>query len=162
MSKKSLEYYLSLEYNVIIKKQEDDGETWYVAYCNELGINACHGIGDDKISALRSFIEEKDAFIKFLYEKNEPIPEVVNEDLNASGIFSVRTSPWIHSALVKQSKVNGVSLNCFINQLLAYGVAQSEVNNKCERLIRSEEHTSELQSPDHLVCRLLLEKKKMV
>src|SRR5947208_9374645 len=27
-------------------------------------------------------------------------------------------------------------------------------------LMRSEEHTSELQSPDHLVCRLLLEKKK--
>src|SRR5258708_11313037 len=41
------------------------------------------------------------------------------------------------------------------------------VNPKDERyremigqtLIRSEEHTSELQSPDHLVCRLLLEKK---
>src|SRR5438552_12569204 len=29
---------------------------------------------------------------------------------------------------------------------------------KCSE--RSEEHTSELQSPDHLVCRLLLEKKK--
>src|SRR5258708_37499880 len=29
-------------------------------------------------------------------------------------------------------------------------------------LARSEEHTSELQSPDHLVCRLLLEKKKQV
>src|SRR5258708_29457357 len=28
-----------------------------------------------------------------------------------------------------------------------------------ERTGRSEEHTSELQSPDHLVCRLLLEKK---
>src|SRR5258708_15022958 len=28
------------------------------------------------------------------------------------------------------------------------------------RVKRSEEHTSELQSPDHLVCRLLLEKKK--
>src|SRR5258708_11070462 len=27
---------------------------------------------------------------------------------------------------------------------------------------RSEEHTSELQSPDHLVCRLLLEKKKII
>src|SRR5438552_10285831 len=26
--------------------------------------------------------------------------------------------------------------------------------------LRSEEHTSELQSPDHLVCRLLVEKKK--
>src|SRR5258708_31382585 len=29
-----------------------------------------------------------------------------------------------------------------------------------QRAGRSEEHTSELQSPDHLVCRLLLEKKK--
>src|SRR5207244_1524317 len=29
-----------------------------------------------------------------------------------------------------------------------------------EEAKRSEEHTSELQSPDHLVCRLLLEKKK--
>src|SRR5690348_17618939 len=29
-----------------------------------------------------------------------------------------------------------------------------------ERLVRSEEHTSELQSPVHLVCRLQLEKKK--
>src|SRR5258708_22120679 len=30
----------------------------------------------------------------------------------------------------------------------------------CVQEARSEEHTSELQSPDHLVCRLLLEKKK--
>src|SRR5258708_23437442 len=33
----------------------------------------------------------------------------------------------------------------------------SSANNET----RSEEHTSELQSPDHLVCRLLLEKKKV-
>src|SRR5258708_8625852 len=31
----------------------------------------------------------------------------------------------------------------------------------CGNHRRSEEHTSELQSPDHLVCRLLLEKKKI-
>src|SRR5258708_11674615 len=31
---------------------------------------------------------------------------------------------------------------------------------QARHLQRSEEHTSELQSPDHLVCRLLLEKKK--
>src|SRR5258708_30087338 len=33
-------------------------------------------------------------------------------------------------------------------------------NRRIAPLWRSEEHTSELQSPDHLVCRLLLEKKK--
>src|SRR5258708_15951255 len=32
--------------------------------------------------------------------------------------------------------------------------------NRIHAAVRSEEHTSELQSPDHLVCRLLLEKKK--
>src|SRR5258708_14525064 len=42
---------------------------------------------------------------------------------------------------------------------------QKRLSGTCQRTIgmhpaRSEEHTSELQSPDHLVCRLLLEKKK--
>src|SRR5258708_10194634 len=36
----------------------------------------------------------------------------------------------------------------------------SEPSECNDRTGRSEEHTSELQSPDHLVCRLLLEKKK--
>src|SRR5688500_19367448 len=34
------------------------------------------------------------------------------------------------------------------------------VGGQNERQVRSEEHTSELQSPCNLVCRLLLEKKK--
>ena len=39
----------------------------------------------------------------------------------------------------------------------AYGVLSDSEKKKR----RSEEHTSELQSPANLVCRLLLEKKKM-
>src|SRR5947208_5125212 len=53
------------------------------------------------------------------------------------------------------------------------GLKQSELAEQMEmqpitltrlidKLARSEEHTSELQSPDHLVCRLLLEKKKKI
>src|SRR5258708_18860286 len=37
--------------------------------------------------------------------------------------------------------------------------SSSATSRSCCRTTRSEEHTSELQSPDHLVCRLLLEKK---
>src|SRR5690554_7190028 len=37
----------------------------------------------------------------------------------------------------------------------------SELQNVADAYLRSEEHTSELQSRPHLVCRLLLEKKKM-
>src|SRR5258708_14803532 len=42
-----------------------------------------------------------------------------------------------------------------------YGTSQKWIAEaRAKGLDRSEEHTSELQSPDHLVCRLLLEKKK--
>src|SRR5207248_9543042 len=43
------------------------------------------------------------------------------------------------------------------------GVPVSEIVNsrQIRRIERSEEHTSELQSPYDLVCRLLLEKKKL-
>src|SRR5947208_10937302 len=40
------------------------------------------------------------------------------------------------------------------------GRARSSSPGRGRTTSRSEEHTSELQSPDHLVCRLLLEKKK--
>src|SRR5258708_28869238 len=43
---------------------------------------------------------------------------------------------------------------------LKYGVDVASVDANIGQRARSEEHTSELQSPDHLVCRLLLEKKK--
>src|SRR3712207_7887259 len=43
---------------------------------------------------------------------------------------------------------------------LALGEAQDEAGRAGTRDVRSEEHTSELQSRQYLVCRLLLEKKK--
>src|SRR5258708_25790039 len=45
-----------------------------------------------------------------------------------------------------------------VNRTSAYATenASADITRR-----RSEEHTSELQSPDHLVCRLLLEKKKI-
>src|SRR5258708_11192841 len=39
---------------------------------------------------------------------------------------------------------------------------EERIERQCLGNYRSEEHTSELQSPDHLVCRLLLEKKKKI
>src|SRR5690348_17387004 len=42
------------------------------------------------------------------------------------------------------------------------GTWAQPIGNAGGRSRRSEEHTSELQSPVHLVCRLLLEKKKQL
>src|SRR5690348_17721267 len=45
----------------------------------------------------------------------------------------------------------------------AFGTLERRAGPAAAELeLRSEEHTSELQSPVHLVCRLLLEKKKNI
>src|SRR5258708_20246241 len=46
-------------------------------------------------------------------------------------------------------------------QKTAYEISHRDWSSDvCRLLLRSEEHTSELQSPDHIVCRLLLGTKK--
>src|SRR5256885_2843216 len=52
----------------------------------------------------------------------------------------------------------------FEERLRAHHLRQPDLLRRIEglRLARSEEHTSELQSPCNLVCRLLLEKKKKI
>src|SRR5690348_18118232 len=52
--------------------------------------------------------------------------------------------------------VDEVGITRFLRVLLAEPLHQHRKDGR----VRSEEHTSELQSPVHLVCRLLLEKKK--
>src|SRR5258708_27934173 len=56
-----------------------------------------------------------------------------------------------------KSKVNRGTTYDILRALIKLGIAS--YYNKESKQYRSEEHTSELQSPDHLVCRLLLEKK---
>src|SRR5207244_8300674 len=51
------------------------------------------------------------------------------------------------------AEITGITVNYV-------GVKITRIKQAIEQKMRSEEHTSELQSPDHLVCRLLLEKKK--
>src|SRR5690348_18383481 len=65
----------------------------------------------------------------------------------------------LHDALpISQSAIPSESRNCPTTRY----DAQLETNATTTAVapMRSEEHTSELQSPVHLVCRLLLEKKK--
>src|SRR5258708_16426524 len=68
--------------------------------------------------------------------------------LLALGMFHQGPSLWTGLGRIVFPAAVGL-----LSAAVLYYVRQSQ-------LLRSEEHTSELQSPDHLVCRLLLEKKK--
>src|SRR3712207_7304862 len=56
----------------------------------------------------------------------------------------------------------GAGRSTLVNSLVGAPVSASGVLRPTTRAPRSEEHTSELQSRQYLVCRLLLEKKKLV
>src|SRR2546426_1573387 len=56
-------------------------------------------------------------------------------------------------------KVRGLNAPAIVQMLKSEGVVRTSPDGAFARS-RSEEHTSELQSPCNLVCRLLLEKKK--
>src|SRR5437899_8084697 len=66
-----------------------------------------------------------------------------------------------HSVMAQYYKIQVVSITLFIfGGVARIGREPSKAIQEFNIAVRSEEHTSELQSLRHLVCRLLLEKKK--
>ena len=154
MSKKDLQYYKALDYNIIIEKQEMDNESWFIAYTNELGKFSCYGQGITQIEALKDFHKEKDDFIEYLFNESKIIPEPKKEEsYNFSGIFNVRTSSIIHANLVNQAKDLNISLNLYLNQILASAVERKTV--ECEIMNKLSEITSQLSSHHHEVTKQL-------
>src|SRR5690625_6671517 len=85
--------------------------------------------------------------------------------LRASPEPSMRTSYWFFTAMQicstsKESRSRSPP-NSGISSRINSG-SKSLSHSSTIICFRSEEHTSELQSRGHLVCRLLLEKKKLV
>lgn len=78
--KKNLEYYLKLKYKIIIEPIIDEYGTEYMAYCNELGKYSCYGVGKTYTKAMKSFLKEKEEFIRLLYNRNKNIPEPEKEE----------------------------------------------------------------------------------
>src|SRR3712207_7600297 len=79
-------------------------------------------------------------------------------------LFRSYPTPCIRSVLVKPS-VTPVTAFCSRERVspciaLCSGESEARVSTMLPFSSRSEEHTSELQSRQYLVCRLLLEKKK--
>src|SRR5438876_4689531 len=89
-------------------------------------------------------------------------------DLAADGgqVLFVGTKKQAQESISEEAKragmhfVNQRWLGGFLTNFVTIQKRIQRLNDLMERKERSEEHTSELQSPVHLVCRLLLEKKK--
>src|SRR5437870_10172734 len=69
----------------------------------------------------------------------------------------LRISPMAQDCIFVNGNVGAAG-----NVHLVVGGLVDQIKAPVTRCTRSEEHTSELQSRGHLVCRLLLEKKKKI
>src|SRR5690348_18215491 len=82
-------------------------------------------------------------------------------------LFRSALSSSLHTALVRKQRRETEYWTEAVVPIHSLFLATISLPSSCHMLriacchhVRSEEHTSELQSPVHLVCRLLLEKKK--
>src|SRR5258708_29155438 len=101
-------------------------------------------------------------------ERQRRLIELAAPDGDAGGLAAKRLPPVgaNHKACGQRFSVGGADCNIGFLwahrfRLIVEAYQRGEFGRALfQRTHRSEEHTSELQSPDHLVCRLLLEKKK--
>src|SRR5258708_39023549 len=86
----------------------------------------------------------------------------VKDGLMRAGDVIIDFEPQVASRREGMALSDEGILARFYNNVAAEYLAQGDLTLAYAhfKAARSEEHTSELQSPDHLVCRLLLEKKK--
>src|SRR2546427_6465170 len=80
--------------------------------------------------------------------RSEPLPRRIAIHIAAEVVEVGRASGY------EIEPIYGIAAQRFVDAVQGRGLAD------VERDMRSEEHTSELQSQSNLVCRLLLEKKK--
>src|SRR5689334_24707063 len=87
-----------------------------------------------------------------VHELPEPLPTFCEVPVTVSCLGWLVLKITVPAAVVAEAMVfSPVLASCIIQPFAASSAAAA--------LVRSEEHTSELQSQFHLVCRLLLEKK---
>src|SRR5438552_16806240 len=89
----------------------------------------------------------------------KPFPFFLPVVCNAARVSRGYHKKWLCAIGIPAASGRGVRFLGADQNLSAFFCRSSEML-LASLVARSEEHTSELQSPDHLVCRLLLEKKK--
>lgn len=132
MVTKNLSYYLSLDYDVIVSRMEEDGDVIYKAYSGDLDSYVFYGAGETKAEALESFENTKNELFKDYLEEGRNIPEPTREDKTLpSGKFLLRIDPRIHQKLVQLARKRKKSLNSFIDQILVSYTTADDIIARC-------------------------------
>ncbi len=113
---------MNLAYPVEIQKVKEDEGGGYLASIPLL--SGCMSDGETLEEAYDNIEEAKEEWLGSMLERNMEIPESMEEQENFSGRFIVRLPKSLHRTLVKLSHREGVSLNQYVTNTLAFAAGQ--------------------------------------
>ena len=118
-----LQYYMSLNYpSQITKIDEADGGGFLIEVPM---LKGCMSDGETVEEAYNNLEEAKKEWFTYMLENNLAIPEPA--DASYSGRFMVRIPKTLHKIITEQSKREGLSLNQYVSNVLAYAAGQRAV-----------------------------------
>lgn len=119
--RKELGYYLSLKYPIQLTEiAENDGGGYLIGIPL---LKGCITDGNTLIQALENLEDAKKEWFKYMLDNNLEIPEPMSEE-EFSGKFTIRISKSLHKIMAEQSKKEGLSLNQYVSNSLAYIAGQ--------------------------------------
>lgn len=130
---------MKLNYDLIIKKIDDEDGTFFRVFTRELDDQIFYGIGETIEEAINSFNEAKESMFSYYFEQghkiSEPMPE--EDEVLPSGKFLLRISPYLHQHLLKLARTNKQSLNYFINSALEQYTTKELLVNEVQNLVKT-------------------------
>ncbi|MBQ9763621.1 MAG: type II toxin-antitoxin system HicB family antitoxin [Phascolarctobacterium sp.] len=121
---KNLEYYMNLKYPTQITEiaVEDGG-----GYLVEIPLlKGCMSDGETIAEALENIKEAKEEWLTYMLANDLSIPEPTDA-AKYSGKFVVRIPKTLHKTISEQSKMEGLSLNQYVANSLAYVAGQKQI-----------------------------------
>lgn len=114
---KKLDYYMDLNYPLQITKVAEDEGGGYLAEIPLL--KGCMSDGESTEEAIENVTEAKKEWLEYMLEHDLEIAEPKTEE-EYSGKFTVRISKSLHRIIAEQSKREGLSINQYVANSLAY------------------------------------------
>lgn len=121
MGNMALDFYMAIDYPTVLRKNnEEDGGGW-IAEIIELP--GCMSDGSTPDEAVNNLEEAKRCWIEVALKRQQdiPLPKPSFADKEVySGKFTLRISKSLHRQLAETAKYEGVSLNQYVQTLIAF------------------------------------------
>ena len=126
----------NMEYPFVAHAYEtSDGREWYVEFLDVPGVV---GGGKTQVDAVNDAFDNLQAHLEFLEEDGLELPTPSSfPDDTYSGKFALRLSKSMHKRIAMNAKLEGVSINTYINEAIIEKVSTDTANRQFKNAVET-------------------------